>query len=81
MNILKNYLHALPHDQRGVFAVRCGTTIGYLKKIFSTKGLLGAEICVSIERESEGQVTRQDLRPDDYWLIWPELKAPRSRGA
>jgi len=30
--------------------------------------------CVAIEAATKGQVTRQDLRPDDYWLIWPELK-------
>lgn len=29
--------------------------------------------CVSIERATEGAVTRRDLRPDDWHLIWPEL--------
>ena len=29
--------------------------------------------CVAIESATAGKVTRQDLRPDDYWLIWPEL--------
>lgn len=33
-----------------------------------------AHFCSSIERATSGKVTRQDLRPDDYWLIWPELK-------
>jgi DNA-binding transcriptional regulator YdaS (Cro superfamily) len=31
------------------------------------------ERCVAIERATEGAVTRQDLRPDDWHLIWPEL--------
>lgn len=35
------------------------------------------ENCLSIERATGGQVTRQDLRPDDYWLIWPDLPAPQ----
>lgn len=34
------------------------------------------EHCLSIERATAGRVTRQDLRPDDYWLIWPDLPAP-----
>lgn len=34
------------------------------------------EHCVSIERATNGDVTRQELRPDDYWLIWPDLPAP-----
>jgi DNA-binding transcriptional regulator YdaS (Cro superfamily) len=29
--------------------------------------------CVAIEQATNGQVTRQDLRPDDWHLIWPEL--------
>jgi DNA-binding transcriptional regulator YdaS (Cro superfamily) len=29
--------------------------------------------CVAIERVTNGAVTRQELRPDDWWLIWPEL--------
>ena len=29
--------------------------------------------CVAIERVTEGTVTRRDLRPHDWHLIWPEL--------
>ena len=29
--------------------------------------------CVQIEAATKGQVTRKDLRPDDWYLIWPEL--------
>lgn len=31
------------------------------------------ERCVAIERATDGAVTRQDLRPDDWRDIWPEL--------
>jgi len=31
------------------------------------------EKCVAIERVTNGAVTRKDLRPDDWQLIWPEL--------
>jgi DNA-binding transcriptional regulator YdaS (Cro superfamily) len=33
------------------------------------------ERCVSIEQATEKAVTRKDLRPDDWHLIWPELAA------
>lgn len=33
------------------------------------------ERCVAIERATKGAVTRKDLRPDDWALIWPELEA------
>ena len=29
--------------------------------------------CAAIERATAGAVTRRDLRPDDWHLIWPEL--------
>jgi DNA-binding transcriptional regulator YdaS (Cro superfamily) len=31
------------------------------------------ERCVEIERATGGQVTRKDLRPEDWHKIWPEL--------
>ncbi len=31
------------------------------------------ERCASIERATNGAVTRKDLRPDDWQEIWPEL--------
>lgn len=37
------------------------------------------EHCLSIERATKGAVKRSDLRPDDYWLIWPDLKAPKQK--
>lgn len=33
------------------------------------------ERCVDVERLTSGAVTRMDLRPDDWWRIWPELAA------
>lgn len=29
--------------------------------------------CLSVERATNGAVTRRDLRPDDWKDIWPEL--------
>jgi DNA-binding transcriptional regulator YdaS (Cro superfamily) len=28
---------------------------------------------VKIEAITDGKVTRQELRPSDFWLIWPDL--------
>ena len=32
-----------------------------------------AAYCVAIEQATKGAVTRQDLRPEDWRRIWPEL--------
>ena len=42
--------------------------------------------CAAIEAATGGKVTRRDLRPDDWWLIWPELidakhPAPEAKAA
>lgn len=70
---LRTYLNGLPPDEQASFAARCGTTVGYLRKAISTGQRLGADLCVSIERESNKAVTRQELRPDDWKNFWPEL--------
>ena len=31
------------------------------------------QYCPAIERATAGAVTRRDLRPDDWHLIWPDL--------
>ena len=35
---------------------------------------IGADQCLAIERATNGAVTRQELRPNDWHLIWPELR-------
>ena len=37
------------------------------------------EYAVAIEKATGGLVTRQDLRPDDWHRIWPELIAPKRK--
>lgn len=34
---------------------------------------VSAERCTLVEQATGGEVTRRDLRPNDWWLIWPEL--------
>jgi DNA-binding transcriptional regulator YdaS (Cro superfamily) len=33
-----------------------------------------AQYCLAIEKASGGQITRRDLRPDDWHLFWPDLQ-------
>ena len=72
MEKLLQYLNSLPHDERDLFAGRCGTSENYLRKACSVGQMLGPALCVSIERASGGRVCRADLR-SDWKLIWPEL--------
>lgn len=40
--------------------------------------MIGPEICVQIEIQSGGVVSRQSLNPENWQRIWPELKGTES---
>lgn len=50
-----------------------GTSRAYLRLIAYGHKTASAEIAVRTETATKGEVTRQDLRPDDWQQIWPEL--------
>jgi DNA-binding transcriptional regulator YdaS (Cro superfamily) len=70
---LKDFLRKLGSDEeRAAFAVRCGTTLKYLRIVAysaTKRRSLGAELCIYIERESHHQVTVEVLRPDIPWHV------------
>ncbi|PND31888.1 hypothetical protein C1I89_22345 [Achromobacter pulmonis] len=35
--------------------------------------------CMGLELASGGLVRRQELRPLDYWIVWPELARPAGK--
>ncbi|WP_250147793.1 transcriptional regulator [Escherichia coli] len=80
MEELRIFLNSLSSDEQRMFACECGTSIGYLRKALSKGQVLGASLCVLIERASNGEVTRQQLRPFDWMNIWPELEDTKTSG-
>ncbi|MBP0047674.1 helix-turn-helix domain-containing protein [Marinobacterium sp. AK62] len=52
---------------------RTKTTRGYLRQIAYGNKTASAELASRIEKETFGSVTRKQLRPDDWRVIWPEL--------
>lgn len=81
MDKLLKFINSLSKDAREAFADACGTSIGYLRKAVSSGQTLSAATCVAVERESNRQVTRKDLRPNDWQSIWPEIATEASRSA
>jgi len=45
----------------------------YLSQMATSHRKISAERCFQIEQLTGGIVTRKDLRPNDWHLIWPEL--------
>lgn len=51
------------------------TTRGYLRQIGYGNKKASAELSSRIEQATGGKVSRKQLRPDDWFVIWPELVA------
>jgi len=66
------YWRSIEASEKDGFAASVGTTKGYINKAISIRQIFGAALCVRIERETGGEVTRKDLR-SDWREIWPEL--------
>lgn len=52
-----------------------GTSRGYLLQIGYGYKKASAALAARIELATDGAVSRQQLRPDDWKVIWPELDA------
>lgn len=52
---------------------RTGTTRAYLKQIAYGNKTASPMIAAGVERETGRAITRQELRPADWTLLWPEL--------
>ncbi|WP_312412622.1 YdaS family helix-turn-helix protein [Comamonas sp.] len=70
---LKNYLFTKDKQGRIDFAASCGTTLGHLTNVANGYRAASVELAVLIEQQSGGEVTRQELFPDRYARMWPEL--------
>lgn len=56
---------------QSALARRLGKKQPHIHKWLHSKHALRPENCLAIEKALG--VRRQDLRPDDWWDIWPEL--------
>lgn len=74
-NALRAFLDSLPRGGVTAFAGQIGVHTVYLSQLAGRQDgrVPGPELCVLIESATGGAVTRRDLRPDDWWRIWPEL--------
>jgi DNA-binding transcriptional regulator YdaS (Cro superfamily) len=72
MERLREFLNSMTMVEQAAFAKKCKTSIGYLRKAIGINQALRPALCVQIEIQSGGKVTRRMLRKD--WRdIWPEL--------
>lgn len=73
---LKNYI-SVERGRAATLAARINVSPSYLSQLVGGSSAISPERCVEIERATDGEVTRKDLRPDDWEKIWPELAATK----
>lgn len=71
----KPYFLSIPVAARDFFAARCGTSAAHLRNIAYGK-TCGEALAIAIDRESGGQVTVEELRPDVDWAYLRGTSAP-----
>jgi DNA-binding transcriptional regulator YdaS (Cro superfamily) len=63
-----------PRLKQAQMAAIIGVTQGRIGHWYRGEDMPPPATCVLLERYSNGQITRQELRPLDWHTIWPELK-------
>jgi len=66
--------------ERAEIAATVGMNEQYLYQCITGRKAMKPTEAVRVERMSRGRLRRQDLRPNDYWEVWPDLPAPASAG-
>ncbi|KAA8731006.1 helix-turn-helix domain-containing protein [Acinetobacter qingfengensis] len=60
---LKQFLKPMTKGERVAFAEKCGTTLGNLYQVIYSTTSCSADLAIAIDRESNGAVRCDDLRP------------------
>ncbi len=74
--LLKNHLSTAGRGSASLLGREIGVSPVLISQWANGDRPVPVERCVAIERATKGVVTRRDLRPNDWHLIWPELAQP-----
>lgn len=72
---LRKYIDTLERGKAKELAEVLEVSSSYLSQMASGKTAISPARCVDIENATNRVVTRKDLRPNDWFKIWPELSA------
>ena len=70
---LSDYLVSQGRGAKSRLAAQVGGHASDVSDWLAGKRPVPVHRCAAIERATGGAVTRRDLRPDDWHLIWPEM--------
>ncbi|WPU24968.1 YdaS family helix-turn-helix protein [Cedecea neteri] len=73
---LDDYLSKQPRGAARDLAAQLGISKSYLSQIATGKSPASPARCIEIEKATDSEVTRIDMRPSDWREIWPEYTPP-----
>lgn len=71
---LSEYLKTMDKEGLEAFAKRCGTSVGQLKQVAYGNRRASAGLAVCLDRETEGAIRCEALRPDIDWAYLRQAK-------
>ncbi|HDS1059367.1 YdaS family helix-turn-helix protein [Pseudomonas putida] len=71
---LSEYLKTMNKEGLEAFAKRCGTSVGQLKQVAYGNRRASAGLAVCLDRETEGAIRCEALRPDIDWAYLRQAK-------
>lgn len=74
--VIENYLkqHSLTQAE---FASKAGVSVGMVNQWIKGRRSVSPKKCLVIESVTQGELSRQKLRPTDWKMLWPELLSLR----
>ncbi|MFY2845622.1 transcriptional regulator [Achromobacter ruhlandii] len=73
---LNSYLNRDDASSAAALARHVGVSPALVYQWRTGRRPVPVEHCAAIEQVTGGDVSRRDLRPDDWQRIWPELATP-----
>ena len=67
--------------ERAQLASLIGCSEQYLYRCLTGRQDMSPKDAVRAEQLTHWRLTRTLLRPNDYWLVWPDLPAPKASEA
>ncbi|HHQ6553258.1 TPA: transcriptional regulator [Serratia fonticola] len=73
---LKDYTSKKGRGSAKKLAEKLGISTSYLSQMAAGTASISPERSIAIETATGGEVTRIDLRPEDWMRIWPDYLPP-----
>lgn len=67
---MRAFLKSLSRPEQEGFAVRCGTTVNYLRTAMSKRAKMDAALIARLVEHSAGKIPPEEIRPDVNWDVF-----------